>query len=169
MFKCVMCMNSSYFASDSTSALMIHCLARKEGASSELSGSAEAALADSTHCLQIAVHQGPGLADVSRTLVVGLCTQRPVCRSQCLTNCWKEVHVADRLLRKMKRWIQESYLFCARSVRWSLGAWLSLALPHSLMPQTRPLWWDQSSSTTARVALCLWSNRVNLKTAAWLT
>lgn len=163
-------MNSLYFASDSTSALMTHCLARNEGASRELSGSAEATLANSTSCLQIAIHQGGGLASVSHTVVVGLCTQRrPLCWPQCLTNCWKEVHVADRLLRKMKTWIRESFLFCAVSVKWSLGAWLSLTLPHSLIPQTRPLRWDQSSPTTIRVALCLWSNRVNLKTMAGLT
>lgn len=40
----------------------------------------EAALANPTRtCLQIATHRGPGLVDVSRILVVGLCTQRRPC------------------------------------------------------------------------------------------
>jgi len=95
----------------------------------------EAILPDPTRsCLQIATHHGPGLANVSCILVVGLRTQRrPACWSQHKTNCLKALEVAARLLRKMRRQIQESYLFCARSVRWSLGAWLSLALLHSLI------------------------------------
>lgn len=117
-------MNSSYFASDSTSALMIHCLARNEGASRELSRSAEATLANSTICLQIAIHQGSGLASISHWLLVcaprgdlcvGLSAWQTVERRFMLqTGCWG-------------RWKHESkspscFVQCLWGGHWGLGS-----------------------------------------------
>lgn len=66
----------------------------------------------------------------------GFCMQRRLlCWPQCLSNCWKDLLIAARLLRKI-RWMQESYQFCAKSANWSVAQTNSA----SQAPQTGQLW-----------------------------